>query len=253
MSELQEQPIFDSHFHIIENGYPLESNNGYIPDKFTIENYCSRMASYKLNGGVIVSGSFQGFDQTYLIDALDKLGSSFAGVTQLPTTASDKEIYDLNEHGVRAVRFNLNRGGSAGLEDLVPMANRIYDLVGWHVELYLGPNSLHDLKDVIPSLPKVCIDHLGMSKSNFEPLLGLIRKGLAIKATGFGRVDINVENAIREIHSVSPDTLMFGTDLPSTRAHRKYSDQDFFTIMDVLGQKESRKVFKENALNFYGV
>ena len=35
-------------------------------------------------GGAVVSGSFQGFDQSYLLDALDQLGPSFVGVTQLP-------------------------------------------------------------------------------------------------------------------------------------------------------------------------
>ncbi|HBR65484.1 MAG TPA: hypothetical protein DEA18_06760, partial [Dehalococcoidia bacterium] len=142
------------------------------------------------------SGSFQGFDQTYLLAALKRLGAGFVGVTQLPATVSDEEILNLNDHGVRGVRFNLNRGGSAGVEDLVSMAKRIYDLVGWHVELYLGAESLSYLEDKIPALPKVCIDHLGISDSNFEILLNLIRDGLAIKATGFGRVDLNVEETI---------------------------------------------------------
>ncbi len=31
--------IFDSHFHIIDPKYPLFENNGYLPPKFTIENY----------------------------------------------------------------------------------------------------------------------------------------------------------------------------------------------------------------------
>jgi len=163
------------------------------------------------------------------------------------------EILNLNDHGVRGVRFNLNRGGSAGVEDLVSMAKRICDLVGWHIELYLGAESLSYLEDKIPALPKVCIDHLGISDSNFEILLNLIRDGLAIKATGFGRVDLNVEETIREIHKVSPDALMFGTDLPSTRARRVYSDQDFYTVLDVLGENEAQKVFSENAINFYGL
>jgi len=166
---------------------------------------------------------------------------------------SDEEILNLDNHGIRAVRFNLNRGGSAGAEDLISMATRIYDLVGWHVELYLGPESLSHLQDKIPALPKVCIDHLGVSDSNLEILLNLIRDGLAVKATGFGRVDLNVEEAITKIHKVSPDSLMFGTDLPSTRARRVYSDQDFYTVLDVLGENEAQKVFSENAINFYGV
>ena len=253
MNKITRLPIFDCHFHIISKNYSLESNNGYLPDEFSINDYYERVYGYTLKGGAVVSGSFQGFDQTYLLAALKSLGVGFVGVTQLPATVSDEEILNLNDRGVRGVRFNLNRGGSAGVEDLVSMAKRVYDLVGWHVELYLGAESLSYLEDKIPALPKVCIDHLGISDSNFEILLNFIWDGLAIKATGFGRVDLNVEETIREIHKVSPDALMFGTDLPFTRAPRVYSDQDFYTVLDVLGENEAQKVFNENAINFYGL
>ena len=251
MIDLNKLPVFDCHLHIIERGYPLFENNGYIPDEYTVDNYLSRVSDYDIKGGVVVSGSFQGFDQTYLVNALRKLGSRFVGVTQLPVTSTDDEILKLSEIGVRAVRFNLNRGGSAGVNDLVTMATRIYDLAGWHVELYLGPKSLYGIKEVIPLLPKVCIDHLAISNSNLEILLPLIREGLTIKATGFGRLDMDIPETLKRIHEISPDALMFGTDLPSTRAPRIYSDQDLITIVEALGERESKKVMSQNALKFY--
>ncbi len=251
MIDLNKLPVFDCHLHIIERGYPLFENNGYIPDEYTVDNYLSRVSDYDIKGGVVVSGSFQGFDQTYLVNALRKLGSRFVGVTQLPVTSTDDEILKLSEIGVRAVRFNLNRGGSAGVNDLVTMATRIYDLAGWHVELYLGPKSLNVIKEKIPLLPKVCIDHVAISKSNLEILLPLIREGLTIKATGFGRLDMDIPETLKRIHEISPDALMFGTDLPSTRAPRIYSDQDLLTIVEALGERESKKVMSQNALKFY--
>jgi len=62
--------IFDSHFHIIDRRFPLIPNEGYVPDEFSCEDYLARAKSFPLAGGAIVSGSFQAFDQTYLIDAL---------------------------------------------------------------------------------------------------------------------------------------------------------------------------------------
>ena len=253
MNKTSDFPIFDCHFHIIEKEFPLQANNGYIPDEFTIEHYYERLREYSIQGGAVVSGSFQGFDQTYLKSALRRLGPGFVGVTQLPETVTDEEILDLDRHGVKAVRFNLNRGGSAGSEDLVPMANRVYDLVGWHVELYLGADSLLSLKDKIPGLPKVAIDHLAISDTNLEILLSLLRDALAIKATGFGRLDLNVNDTLRKIHEANPNVLMFGTDLPSTRARKVYSDQDFYSVIEVLGEYEAEKVFSHNALKFYGL
>ena len=74
--------LFDSHLHIINPVYPLYENQGFLPGPFTVKDYLSRLESYDLAGGAIVSGSFQKLDQSYLIDALDKLGSGFVGVTQ---------------------------------------------------------------------------------------------------------------------------------------------------------------------------
>ena len=60
--------IFDSHFHIIDNKYHLEVNNGYLPDLFTYEDYKNGTENLLINsiGGAIISGSFQGNDLEYL-------------------------------------------------------------------------------------------------------------------------------------------------------------------------------------------
>ncbi|HRH76294.1 MAG TPA: hypothetical protein PK129_03020 [Cellvibrionaceae bacterium] len=63
-------PVFDSHFHIIDKQFPLIPNQGFVPEEFTCADYRSAMGEYNLMGGALVSGSFQGFDQDYLIAAL---------------------------------------------------------------------------------------------------------------------------------------------------------------------------------------
>jgi predicted TIM-barrel fold metal-dependent hydrolase len=248
---LNELPLFDSHLHIIDKRYPLNSNNGYLPNEFTGKDYLSAMSSYCLLGGAIVSGSFQGFDQTYLINALETLGPSFVGVTQLPFNVSDAEIIYLNSVGVRAVRFNLKRGGSAEVVYLPTMAARIYELVGWHVELYVDSAELPQLHNILVNLPLVSIDHLGLSRAGMKPLLTLVEKGIRVKATGFGRVDFDIKHALKEIYSVNPGALMFGTDSPSTRAPRPYSDSDFFMVAETLGIDAAKNVFSKNAISFY--
>lgn len=97
--------------HIIDPRFPLLSNDGYLPEAFTVQDYLKCTADYTLIGGVIVSGSFQAFDQSYLLAALAELGFGFVGVTRLPATVSDAEIIRLDRAGIQAVRFNLYRGG----------------------------------------------------------------------------------------------------------------------------------------------
>lgn len=248
---LDTYPVFDSHLHIINKDFPLIENNNYLPDEFTVDEYQNRTSMYKVIGGAIVSGSFQGFDQTYLIDALTKLGNSFVGVTQIPLNTSDEEILKLNNYGVKAIRFNLKRGGSENLRHLSSMANRVYEICGWHTELYIDSSELPQLLKTIEHLPKISIDHLGLKKIGLKNIIKLADKGVRVKATGFGRVDFNVKDALKDIYSANPNSLMFGTDLPSTRASSVFTDKDFQLISDTFGNDALEKIFYQNAMDFY--
>jgi predicted TIM-barrel fold metal-dependent hydrolase len=251
MSSLNQCKVFDSHFHIIDKRFPLVPNQGYLPDNYSVKDYLESTKDYDIAGGAIVSGSFQAFDQTYLLSALEELGPNFVGVTQLPTSVTDDELINLDQSGVRAIRFNLKRGGSEGIENLERFAKRVYETVGWHIELYVDSKDLADLHQILSTLPSVCIDHLGLSGQGLPNLLLLVEEGVKVKVTGFGRVDFDVKSAIRKIVEINPDALVFGTDLPSTRAPRSYSDKDYLLVVDTLGEEMAKKVFLENAIQLY--
>lgn len=248
---LNKYPLFDSHMHIIDNNFPLVENNGYLPDVFNCADYLTKMAPYDLKGGVVVSGSFQAYDQGYLVDALSKLGNSFVGVTQLAATVTDAEILRLNDQGVRAVRFNLKRGGSESSTNLETMARRIYELANWHVELYVDSKHLPDLYSTLVGLPSVSIDHLGLSSEGFKTVIKLAEQGVKVKATGFSRVNFDVKEAISSLYNANPACLMFASDLPSTRAPRMYSEQDFMLVCELLSSAAATRVFSQNAIELY--
>ncbi|MEL4025087.1 amidohydrolase family protein [Lysinibacillus endophyticus] len=243
--------IFDAHLHIIDFNFPIIENKGYIPPQYTIEHYQNDTSQLNILGGAIVSGSFQGFDQNYLLHALKQLGPSFCGVTQLPYTVTDDELLSLNEHGVKALRFNIKRGGSEDISKLDYFARRVYELVGWHCELYIDSIDLPEISHVIESLPAISIDHLGLSQDGLPHLLKLVEKGVRVKATGFGRVDLNVPKTLNAIYEINPDALMFGTDLPSTRAKRPFEFGDIEIIQQNFDEKACEKIFYTNALNWY--
>lgn len=190
--------MFDSHFHIIDPRFPLKPSQGFLPAEFTCDDYLDRMKAYRLHGGAVVSGSFQAFDQAYLLDALQRLGPSFVGVTSLPACVPDDEILDLDRAGVRAVRFNLRRGGSESIDHLENMAWRVHELVGWHIELYIDAWEPAELYQLLLSLPAVCIDHLGLSRKTFDSVVNLAERGIRVKATGFDRLDFEVRTALKK-------------------------------------------------------
>ena len=243
--------IFDAHFHIIDPRYPLVPNQGYLPPAFSAEDYLARVQQLNITGGAVVSGSFQAFDQQYLIAALQALGPGFVGVTQIPADITDGEIQHLHEAGVRAVRFNVQRGGSEGVEHLERLARHVFDLVGWHTELYINSVMLKELLPVLKQLPGVSIDHLGLSKEGLPYLLELVSYGAKVKATGFSRCNFNVVEAMQQIMDVNPAALMFGTDLPSTRAPEPFKDEDMQLIKDNFPRESARRILYQNGMDFY--
>lgn len=243
--------MFDSHLHIINPKYPLIPNEGYLPPTFTVEDYITATSELSITGGAIVSASFQGFDQDYLLDALQKLGPNYVGVTQVPYTISDDELIHLNKYGVKAVRFNIKRGGSETIDKLETMAKRVYDLFKWHVELYVDSKDLAELKNRLIRLPKFSIDHLGLTDTGHDDLFYLVEKGCHVKATGFGRINFDPIPVMKKIMEINPQTLMFGTDLPSTRANRPFENGDVDLIKSHFSEKEVRQILYNNAYGFY--
>jgi len=244
-------PFFDAHLHIIDPQFPLVPNQGYTPDAFTVSDYRARTEHCAIVGGAVVSGSFQAFDQAYLRAALAELGPTFVGVTQLPASVTDETLCDLHQAGVRAIRFNLKRGGSAELQDLDRLARRVHEVVGWHSELYVDARELPDIAPVLTALPAVSIDHLGLSQAGLPSLLRLAEAGVRVKATGFGRGDLKVARVLSDLYAANPGCLLFGTDLPCTRAPRPYCDDDWRLIEDTLGDEGAKRVGYENAFAFY--
>lgn len=238
--------MFDAHFHIIDPTHPLIPNNGYLPGPFTTRDYLQHAARYGITGGAIVSGSFQGFDQGYLLEALGCLGPGWVGVTQLDPAASDEEIIALDAAGVRAVRFTLARGG--GLD--VAVARRVHDLVGWHAELYVDAAHLPSLSRSLAELPAFSVDHLGLSEPGLPALLEAVARGARVKATGFGRLDMDITEVLRQIDAIDPQALLFGTDLPGTRAPRAFSPTDLTRITDALGSGALERL-SENGRRWY--
>ena len=243
--------IFDAHFHIIDYKYPIVENNGYLPPNFTIEDYQERVKNYELVGGAIVSGSFQAFDQSYLKDSLFKLGKHFFGVANIPFHIKEKELDELNQKNVVAIRFNLKRGGSETIENLAYLSNQLHDQYGWHTELYLDSKDLKSMEKILTNIKSFSIDHLGLSKSGLKDLYGWVEKGARVKASGFGRLDFDPIEIMKKINQINPEALMFGTDLPSTRAKVPFSMSDLQTIVMNFDEEDQERILCTNALKWY--
>ncbi len=217
--------VFDAHFHVVDPRFPLTPSDGYVPEPFTAADYRAATGGLGVTGGAVVAGSFQA-GQEHLLDALERLGPGFVGVAQLPGSAGDEEILALARAGVRALRFNLRRGGE--LDEA--LALRAHALAGWHAEVYVDGRALAGLERRLRALPRLCIDHLGMHRDGLPALLRLVERGAKVKASGFGRVQLDVADTLHAIAAVDPAALVFGTDLPGTRTRRPFERGDLALV-----------------------
>ncbi len=252
-SHAQQRRLFDSHCHIIDHRFPIVANQGYTPPNFPLEDYLAQTKPLGVVAGAVVSGSFQANDQTYLKDILPRLGPAWAGVTQIPNDYPDAEIVMLGKLGVRAVRFNVFRGRIDSVDDIVALATRCHAVAGWHSEIYADAAALGPHAAKLSKLPQLCIDHLGMTQAGVPVLLDLVAAGCKVKATGFGRVKLDVAKTLEQVAAKNPNALVFGTDIPSTRAERPFMASDIDLIEKVLGPQLASKAFWDNPLALYKV
>jgi predicted TIM-barrel fold metal-dependent hydrolase len=242
------RPLFDAHFHVIDPAFGLVANAGYTPEPFPADAYRERVAALGVTGGAVVAASFQ-TGREWLLAALAALGPRFVGVAELTPDMAEADVLALDAAGVRAVRLNLHRSGRAGLDRLEAVAERVHALAGWHVELYADGATLAELEPRLAALPALCIDHLGLDRAALPVLLRLVAGGAKVKASGFGRGDLDVPATLRAIDAVDPSALLFATDLPSTRVERAFADADVALVAGSVADPAA--ALHDNAVAFY--
>ena len=92
-----------------------------------------------------------------------------------------------------------------------------------------------------------------MTQAGVPVLLDLVAAGCKVKATGFGRVKLDVPKTLEQIAAKNPNALVFGTDIPSTRAERPFMPSDIDLVEKVLGPELAQKAFWDNPLALYKV
>lgn len=243
--------IFDAHFHIINPEIAPLSDNGYTPEPYTVDDYRSAAEKLGIVGGAVVAGSFHGFREEPLLDALQRLGPHFVGVAQLPPNVSDESILRLDQAGVRAIRANIRRGLPYSFPELFRLAERVHQLAGWHTEVYADGAQLAQWSERLLDLPRIVVDHLGLTSEGLPALYRLVESGAYVKLTGFGRLNFDPSPVIRELATVNANALLFGTDLPSTRAPRPFQESDLIRIVDSIDANDRDRVYYHNAVALY--
>jgi 2-pyrone-4,6-dicarboxylate lactonase len=223
----------DCHSHVVgpPERWPTIPDRRYEPEQGPLPAYIDILAELGIERGVLVQPSIYGTDNGCQLDAMRALGSRRArGIAVVAETASDAELRQLDDAGMRGLRFNLKSGG-LGLEALEPIARRIAPL-GWHIQLFTAAPVIAEIAPRLRALPvPIVFDHMGgpdiaagLSQPGFQALLALLRDGNGwVKLSGAERLSAqasgydDVVPFAQALIAAAPDRAVWGLDWPPSR------------------------------------
>ena len=214
----------DCHVHIIGpmERYPMDPKRVYTVGPASTADLRALRARTGISRHVLIQPSFYGADNRCMVDALKDLGDSARGVAVVAPDISDASLLDLQAHGVRGVRLNIETGGGT---DPTGPARQIAELgarlapLGWHIQVYASLPVVTGLADAVMASPvPVVIDHFGLAMADrgtgqpgFARLLEMVK----------GRKTYVKLSAPYRISTRGPDypdvpPMLWGSDWPHT-------------------------------------
>jgi len=265
----------DCHMHIydpVRFPYPLPTATP--PPRATVDDYRLLQRRIGTKRTVVVTPSNYSTDNRATLDAIAQLGLKHArGVAVIDNTFSDAQLHDMDEAGIRGIRFNLTRPGGAGAELIRPLAARIADL-GWHVQIHMTAEGILENLERITDLPTdLVIDHMGRipgttgtSHPTYAAITGLIDEGKTwVKLSGVyheshvgppSYSDRSTIGAAFTRHA--PERMVWGTDWPHPTASRgEVPMPDDAAMLDLFAswvpnQRDRKRILVDNPEKLYG-
>lgn len=235
------QGAVDAHCHVFGPGaqFPYAPERRYTPCDASKQQLFQLRDHLGFARNVIVQATCHGADNRAMTDACRASKGRARGVATIGRNVTDAELLELNNAGVRGVRFNFVKRlvDFTPKDELMQIAGRVAKL-GWHVVIYFEAQDLPGLRDFFTALPTtVVVDHMGrpdVSKPvdgpQFELFVKLLRDNPNIwskvscpeRLSVGGPPALNGEQAAyrdvvpfaRRIVETYPDRVLWGTDWP---------------------------------------
>jgi 2-pyrone-4,6-dicarboxylate lactonase len=230
----------DAHCHVFGPGevFPFAPERKYTPCDAGRDQLFALRDRLGVSRNVIVQATCHGADNRAMVDAVRAAPGRARGVATVRPDIDERELRELDEAGVRGVRFNFVRRlvDAAPTDELATIAKRIAPL-GWHVVVYFEAADLPELEDFFGTLPTpLVVDHMGrpdvtrpVDGPQFSRFLRFVdRNDVWVKVscperltvTGPPAVDgernayVDVVPFARRVVTEFPDRVLWGTDWP---------------------------------------
>ncbi|MEJ8472957.1 amidohydrolase family protein [Roseibium algae] len=262
----------DAHCHVFGPGssFPYASQRKYTPTDAPKEMLFALRDHLGLSRNVIVQASCHGTDNAALIDALRAAPDLTRGIAVVDPAISDAELQDMDEAGVRGIRFNfVRRLVDPGPKDVyMRLAERVKEL-GWHVVVYFEAPDLDELAPFLKSLPvTVVIDHMGrpdtasgVEGEGFQNFIALmenekfwVKVGCPERLTIDGPPYDDVAPFARTLVKRFSDRVLWGTDWPHPNMKSHLPDDGLLVDrIPIIAPTEilQKKLLVENPMRLY--
>ena len=263
----------DSHCHVFGPGttFPYAETRRYTPPDAPKDKLRHLHDKLGIERAVIVQASCHGTDNSAMLDAIASGNGRYRGVCNAAGSFSDDYFAELQEGGVRGVRFNFVKhlGGAPDLDEMRDIVARVRHLP-WHVELHFDARELLEYEALLDSIPlPVVIDHMGrapvaegISQAPFQALLEKLSSSedLWVKISGAERISAagppftDAAPFGAACVRAAPDRCIWGTDWPHPNVRIMPNDGDLVDVIPVMipDPQLQQKVLVDNPARLFG-
>ena len=265
----------DAHCHVFgpADRFPYHPKRKYTPCDAPKEKLFELRDYLGFSRNIIVQASCHGSDNAALVDALEASGDLARGVSVLSSDVTDHELSQLNNAGVRGVRFNFVKRlvDSTPRQVFIDLADRV-KAFDWHIVVYFESPDLGELRPFIESLAKdqvVVIDHmgrpdvsLGPESAEFRTFMSLLDENTNIwtKVSCPERLTqqppdySDVVPFAKTLVEAFPNRVLWGTDWPhpNMKSHTP-DDGALVDVIPLIAETEElrKKLLVENPMRLY--
>lgn len=229
----------DCHHHIFDPRFPKKTGKP-MRAIATVDDFLLLKRRLGITRSVVVAPNSYGYDNSALLDALDRFGDDARGIAIIPEDTSLADLKALDDRRVRGGRFYLVKGTPPSPEGL-RSSSRVAAELGWNIEIMPSTgDALVAAEDMLAGLHcPVVIDHLGYTpqpQGVAHPAFDTMRRLLDndrtyVKLSGVyftstaGYPDYaDVDELAARLAAHRPDRVLWGTDWPHSGEVTKPDD-----------------------------
>jgi predicted TIM-barrel fold metal-dependent hydrolase len=273
----------DCHHHIYDGGRfkPVREGSGFQPNG-RVEEYRLLQRRIGTTRDIIVTPLPYAGDNRITLDAIKRLVPNARGIALLRPDATDIQLRELTDGGIRGVRFSMGAtdlGSSNAIADIEPISKKVANF-GWHVQILMRPDQIVQNESLLNRIPTpIVFDHLGvlgtagLNQPAYTIMRRLIDKGRTwVKLSGAYLTVVKLKDGqlstgmttdyapatviAKAFVAAAPERLVWGSDWPhpTAGANEKPDDAKLFDLLSGWAPNQStrHRILVENAETLYG-